>query len=322
MKTLKKLKPQDAPFTIQVEPVEGCNLGCSFCGLRGMREKGTTPWNMMKMKTAERIADQVAEKGWTSKIVFAMHGEPTLHKNLFVMIAYFRTKLPNNLIYVISNGKGIVDSGDPLEYVRLLNDVGVNHLLLDNYAPNGDWSKIVEAVGDAFPILHLGKGVPMFSSRKTFDILVMPPIHKESLGFVRNLVNHAGAAAPYDYSKKDCRCTNPFRELSFRWDGNVSICCDDFRGQYPIANINDMRIEELWNHPRFQAARVLLYNNERSFRPCLGCNNVSMRVGLLPDRMGKESLPEPTKEVREFAQAVIKENAPLSSIIIHRKWEK
>ena len=30
---------QEAPFTILIEPTEGCNLGCSFCGLRGMRER-------------------------------------------------------------------------------------------------------------------------------------------------------------------------------------------------------------------------------------------------------------------------------------------
>ena len=43
---------QQPPFTILIEPTEGCNLGCSFCCLRGMREKGTKPWYYMSVDTA------------------------------------------------------------------------------------------------------------------------------------------------------------------------------------------------------------------------------------------------------------------------------
>jgi len=42
MKSMK-LNPQTPPFSIQIEPTEGCNLGCSFCGLQGMKKKGKTP---------------------------------------------------------------------------------------------------------------------------------------------------------------------------------------------------------------------------------------------------------------------------------------
>lgn len=74
---------QQAPFTIQVEPTEGCNLGCTFCGLQGMKHNGKTPWNFMTLETAERIASEISRVGWNSKIVFALHGEPTLNKNFF-----------------------------------------------------------------------------------------------------------------------------------------------------------------------------------------------------------------------------------------------
>ena len=113
----------------------------------------------------------------------------------------------------------------------------------------------------------------------------------------------------------------PFREMAFRYDGNVSLCCDDFRGEYPIGNIHDRGIVDLWNDERFQAARIMLYNYSRSFRPCCGCTNVSMRVGLLPDSSGKETLPKITPEVRKLAQSVAKENKPLAPIV-RRKWEK
>lgn len=76
-----------------------------------------------------------------------------------------------------------------------------------------------------------------------------------------------------------------------------------------------------WNHERFQAARIMLYNYSRNFRPCSGCTNISMRVGFLPDSSGQESLPEITPEIKKLAQSVHKDGF-LSPIIIRRKWEK
>lgn len=315
---------QQPPFTIQIEPTEGCNLGCSFCGLRGMREKGTTPWKFMTLETAEKIAKSISRVNWTSKIIFAMHGEPTLNPQLFEIIELFRKYLPNNIFHIISNGYNFVH-GDltPIEYVRKLEKSGINHILLDNYSPNGDWSKVVDSVGDNYEILYLDKDkTPMFRSDKKFNIIILPPIVTTKISFVRNLKNHCGAAFPLDDSFNEKRCAVPFRELSFRWDGNVALCCDDFRGQYPIANINDFEdIVELWNHERFQAARIMLYNARRSFVPCKGCSNVSMRIGLLPDKLGKDDMPEIHTLIEEYCQMISKEESPLSKIV-KREWEK
>lgn len=317
-------KLQHAPYSIQIEPTEGCNLGCSFCGLRGMRERGTTPWNFMSLKTAREIASEIARANWPSKIIFAMHGEPTLNPNLVRLINIFRKELPKTVFHLITNGYGIVNDPnfDIPQKIQLLKDAGINHILLDNYSDDGDWSKIVKKMDGIENIEYLKSGIPMFSSKKEFRILVVPPIRTEKISLVRNLTNHCGAAFPLDYKDEHKRCTMPFREMSFRYDGSVALCCDDFRGQYPIGNIFDYEIEALWNHERFQAARIMLYNKERSFTPCHGCTNLSMRVGLLPDPTGQETLPEVTEEVRNLAQSVSKKNSPLSKIIVKRKWEK
>ena len=75
------MKKQTPPLSIQVELTEGCNLGCSFCGLRGMRKNGTKPWKVMDRNTATLIATGIANEGWNSRIIFSMHGEPTLNPN-------------------------------------------------------------------------------------------------------------------------------------------------------------------------------------------------------------------------------------------------
>lgn len=315
---------QQPPYSIQIEPTEGCNLGCSFCGLQGMKKNGKTPWNFMTLETAENIAKKIAEAKWTAKIIFAMHGEPTLNKDLLKIIKIFRKNLPNNIFHIISNGAGFVKGNTtPLQYCEKLFNAGINHILLDNYSVDGDWKKIVDDVKDAYMIRYLGiDKTPMFRTDKVRDIIVLPSIQATKISFVRNLKNHCGAAFPLNDENNNKRCAVPFRELSFRYDGKVALCCDDFRGQYYIGSIFDYdNIDDLWNNERFQAARVMLYNAERQFSPCRGCTNVSMRVGLLPDKLGKDELEPVSEEIKLFTQAVGREGY-LADLIIKRPWEE
>lgn len=310
---------QDAPFTIQIEPTEGCNRGCSFCGLRGMRKKGTEPLYFMDKKTAERIASQIAEAGWNSKILFAMHGEPTLNKNLLRIVRIFRKYLPKAQFSLFTNGVGIQNGTFSIDSLK---DAGINNLMIDLYTKDDDGHKIMESLPQGgYEVL--GVGVPMFKgSCKSFRIVFAPPI-QDSPDVTHVLCNHCGAAAPLDYSCDGKRCAKPFRELSFRYDGSVSICCNDFRGEYPIGNIMESTIEEIWQDKKFKAARIMLYAGKRTFTPCLGCNARSMRVGLLPDKMGKDTLPEPTDKIEAFAKSVSKNSGPLCGDNWNkRKWEE
>lgn len=313
---------QDPPFTMQIEPTEGCNLGCSFCGLHGMREKGTKPWNFMTVETAERIASEVARVGWNCKFVFAMHGEPTLNPAFIDIVATFRKHLPKAVFHMYSNGYAMNHAEDTEAYLDALFGAGMNDILVDCYTANGDWNFVEKIDVDKYNVVTLEPGVPYYYPKQGRRICLLPPIaHDDTNKMTRRLANHCGAAFPLDDSFNNKRCTFPFRELDVRWNGQVCLCCDDFRGEYPIANIHDMPIEDLWNHPRFHAARVMLYNNDRRFRPCQGCTHVSVRVGFLPDKMGKKTLPPITPEIRRMAEDVSKDG-PCAEKIYKRPWEK
>ena len=133
---------QNPPFSIQVEFTEGCNRGCSFCGLRGMRKKGTLPYYYMTRETATRIADEIARVGWNSRIIFSMHGEPTLNNNWLNIIKLFRKKLPNAVLSMMSNGYAIANDSDMGAILSKISKSGLNDLIIDMYTPNDDGHKI------------------------------------------------------------------------------------------------------------------------------------------------------------------------------------
>ena len=321
---------QFPPLQIEIEPTEGCNLGCSFCGLRGIREKGTKPWKYLTVENAKEIALKIRRQRWKSKIMFCGHGEPTLNPQLLEIIKIFRWELPFNDMSMFTNGKGFKNGNFEIKnFCDELNKIGFNDIIFDVYSKNGDWN-IVENIKDEYPITIMGEQSDgkVFSNKILKDRLriILYPLELPNHPNWRKLQNHCGAAAPLDYSKKNTKCTKLFRELFIRWDGNVSLCCDDFRGQYFICNFLDEKYtcEEVWNHERFQAARIRLFNKDRTFLPCYGCNCPPNKAGFLPDITGGRDKSYMPTEISDDVIRITNEayNKNGLTTIIKRDWER
>lgn len=293
---------QDPPNAVQVEASEGCTIACRFCGIRGIREKANSLFNFMTMTTAAIVAGKLRAAGWNPRIEFAMHGEPTANPDLLNIVRLFRSELPKAQIMLTTNGMPLVDGRYGVSFDVMCDKLfgaGVNIIALDDYRGmtaaeqarkyNRSWASVGEYPGD--PNFNPHQRV----SPTTRMISIIYDIEKASEGNHAHLGNHAGAAGPKDFSRMGKRCAKPFRELSIRWDGNVAICCNDWRGEYKVGNVVEEDLEAIWHHPAMYAARRKLYRGERDFGPCHGCNHDSYRVGLLPDRMGKLD-PDPADE--------------------------
>ena len=147
------------------------------------------------------------------------------------------------------------------------------------------------------------------------------PIDVSTAGTHATLNNHCGGGAPLDYSAAGKRCAKPFREVSVRYDGNVAICCNDWRGVLQIGNvINQDLCEEIWHSELYYSIRRKLYQGERTFAPCLGCNAKTYRNGILPDHAGKVELPPASQQDEDLIAEALK-NPQLAESVL-RPWEK
>lgn len=316
---------QEAPFAIQVELSEGCNLRCSFCGINGIRTNERT-YKFMTPKTAAVIASSVAAAGWTSRIEFAMHGEPTMNPKAAEIVGIFRSYLPKASMLMLSNGGGLVD--DPVNKIAALFEAGLNTLGLDEYQNVKLVPKIVNAVAGAtapvgwetltYPDNPEGNPHQRQAPSKRRMVHIRP-IDLNTHGTHASLNNHAGAGAPVSDAAQGKPCAKPFRELSFRWDGSTAVCCNDWRGQLATGNIHTEGLLGIWHGPVMNAARRKLILGQRDFGPCKGCDALSYRTGLLPDKMGKEVLPKPNKRDAEILAEASKRK-PLTKPV-RREWE-
>lgn len=311
------------PYAIQMEPAEGCNLACSFCGIQsirnngadaelGMHGKNSAPYRFMTLETNERIAEQVAHYKWNPRIEYAMHGEPTMNTQLTEMIATMRKHNPKVYIMVTSNGGGLVKNAH--NRIAGMFEAGLNTLALDDYKhSNGLMQRVLDQLDhDLAPWrVHLypqdPEGNPHHRHNKR-KLVIINDISDNSTGN-HQLTNQGGASFASKLEPLAQRCAKPFRELSVRWDGSVAVCCDDWKGSYKVGNTNKESLSDLWYSERFEAARRKLYASDRNFGPsgpCTGCDVRTYRNGLLPDKLGKsEMLPE-DDETRAVAKQAMR----------------
>lgn len=301
---------QEPPFCIKLELTRGCNLQCDFCGINSIQASPKETKKFMSIETAKTIMDKIPFD-WNPRFELTLRGEPTLNQNRNEIIAAIREGLPSASIMMTSNGGGLLSSPGAQQNLEAMFSSGLNILALDDYEHANIIPKI-RAKACEFTLLDSGiktyeypedkNGNPHRRTNKKF-ISFMKDLTTTTKGTHNHVCNHAGAAAPLEFSKESQRCHRPFRELVIRYNGNVDICCNSWTGDFTVGNIHDVEsLDELWNHEALNAMRSVLYHDGRTMVPCLGCNAKVSRAGLLPDKLGKTAMPTVTPEDLELLE--------------------
>jgi radical SAM protein with 4Fe4S-binding SPASM domain len=312
---------QDAPFTIQIDLTEGCNIRvprpdgteglCWACGLNGIRE-GVGDYKFMTLETAEELAKQIKIAGWNSQLLFAGFGEPSMNPNVFLIIEAFRRHLPRQYMVMLSNGAKFTKEG----MIDSIFDAGINTLAIEDY-DGGLGEKIAWPASREVMNYPANKDANPHQRSRKQRLVFLTDIAGETKGTHSVLNNHAGIGLPP--RKVKARCAKVFREVAVKWDGHISICCIDWRRETDFGNINHTAIDTIWNNEKFKAARRILLTGERDkIGICSRCDHPSYRIGLLPDKFGKVKLEGYT----DADVALIKDNHINRVAIVKRPWEK
>lgn len=281
------------PWSVQVELVEGCNRLCSFCGLRSIRKAPNENLRFMSFDVAVAAAVGLRALAPHARYEFAMHGEPLLHPKAIDMIRLFRRALPLAQFQLTTNGRLLL--GKMQQGLVDLFRAGVDIVLLDTYRPERDAlraeaSSVVGIRVEDFYARRGGDALSPWSNyrRKVQRAVVLMDDLGERDGEVssRVVMNHAGNSKlkPVPSTSLARSCTLPFRELSICWNGDVNICCMDWRHDYVCGNLFRQSPDAVWWGALFERARRHLCQKDRSFCvPCSRCDAPSgARVGLLP----------------------------------------
>lgn len=321
---------QDPPNCIQIEPTEGCNLRCSYCGIQGIREKGpmgelSGPYKYMLLPTASAFARQLwtarTQHGWNPRIEIAMHGEPTLNPELVSIVRVIKQLNPNTYILMETNGIPLIEGFD--HKVLSLFRAGIDTLAIDDYRPHRVRDSFKKFSSDRvrkFDYPRDTQGNPHERHLKTKRLVLVEDIASADDGNHSHLSNHAGCGSPKSDLMQGKRCALPFREMAMRWNGAFAVCCNDWRGIFKLGNIHSDSLVDMWHSEVMYAIRKKLYAGRREDGPCDGCTHRSYRVGLLPDKKGLRSLPAADATDQALIDAAIA--GPTLTPVVLRGYEK
>ncbi len=280
------------PYVVFVDPINLCNLRCPLCAT-GTGELQRTR-QRMDYEHFKRVIDTLSP--WAYEVSLYNWGEPLLHKDIFEMIKYARSK---NLSTVMSSNLSIkkpelmdqlVDSG--LEELTLSID-GVTQDVYEKYRVRGDLALVFdnvrrllavrEARGSALPVIewqfivfkhneHQIEAAKAMAQELGVDLIRFIPSglpFDATVERKRDLAKEFFSSAPaFRYQdpeapvfrnapfKQHGGCYYLYRSLTVNPDLGVAPCCIVYDEKYDFGDMKQQEFDEIWNNERYRSART------------------------------------------------------------------
>jgi radical SAM protein with 4Fe4S-binding SPASM domain len=233
---------------VLIETRTDCNKRCAFCPQSFYkRSLEVMPWHVYV-----KIIDSLADIGFSGRIALFVSNEPLLETRLEEMIRYAKQKSPRFFLDITTNGLLL-----NIEKVDSLFSVGLDNININDY--RNDRTDFIDKVSE-----HL---IPIVCTYR-----YNPKISYNARATMEMLPNYAGVI-PQDFYSDDLGfCNFPFRKLVFDVNGNVLLCCNDFKHTTSFGNIQNKSILEMWYSPQMNEIRQNLLRDRR-VALCANCND-------------------------------------------------
>lgn len=245
----------------------------------------------MSLELYEKIIREAA--GFIIDLHLYHRGESLLHPQLVLMVKIARnaglfTKLHTNATLLDGNlGRGLIEAG--LDQLTFSFD-GFDAPTYEKIRVNGRFEK---TVGNILEFLKLKKSLASRKPVTILELIAFPEANptkknKAMKAFlarfrnlpldrieIRELHNWAGETGEIASSGHYSLCPFLWLSLVVLWDGTVLPCTQDFHGFYPLGNVRDNSLLDLWNSPPQVSLREKIINRDlTSLLTCSRCDRL------------------------------------------------
>lgn len=296
---LQNVIPLRTPFTVAIDPCNLCNFKCRFCAMQSTTEKQKYTKQMMPYELFCKIIDDIGEFPDKLKVLrINGQGEPLLNPDFCKMVAYAKNKQVADWIETITNGsclsptlnQNLADSG--INRIRIsieslssegYKDIANANLDFDKFIDNirdlhqrceGKTEVYIKIVDAAVPTqedkdrfykifedicdrIFIDRVIPLWSDfeeiNEHFEIKKDNGIHGQKI-------------------KKIMICPYPFYSLIINADGEVTVCCADWKRKLMLGNLRDISLKQIWNGDLLHKFWIdLASKRKNSYEMCRKC---------------------------------------------------
>lgn len=269
---LEEVIPLTTPYTVAIDPSNLCNFKCNFCAIQSKTEKMNFKKQLMNRNLFFKIIDDLAEFPERLKVLrINGQGEPLLNPDLPDMIRYAKDRDVAEFVEIITNGsrlnsklnKQLIDSGidririsiealDAEGYYRIAGTRIDFESFLNNIKHLHEISRNCEIYCKIVDI-----AVPTESAKQRFYDLFgdicdrifidnVIPLWSDFEEIKENMV--VGERGVHGQKVQEVKvCPYPFYSLIVNSDGEVTVCCADWKRKLVVGDLRKQSMKEIWN---------------------------------------------------------------------------
>lgn len=276
------------PLRLWVEPTNVCNLRCPMCLTPKLGNQ--VPKGLMSLDTFAQVIEKAAPHVQDANLFLG--GEPLINKQLPDMIRLakergIRTRLHTNATLLDESwAHALLDAG--LDFLSFSFD-GSDEASYEELRPGGNFQGTCENIqrfgriraergGGPHTVVQLierpeWSEAELLRQREGMARLFSGP-GLDQIKFIK--MHNFGGHLPDGHflnGKKFSPCSFLWYSLNVGFDGTVVPCCLDFARLYPVGNLTQQSLMEVWNGPLLVALREkMLAKQAESVDLCRGCD--------------------------------------------------
>jgi MoaA/NifB/PqqE/SkfB family radical SAM enzyme len=258
---------------VQVQTISWCNRSCSFCPSQKYERK----LELMSFETYQRVLNELALIGFSGRFSPYLQGEPLLDNRMPELVAMARHTLPQAKILIQTNGDALT-----VEKGLALFEAGLHKLIINCYDDNGDqvsrMQNLVREIVEKQPNIRYIKSGFM----PNFNRMIVSEHHTQisreiaiddKTWWEEDTAENWAGNIPGSLQKplrKSCR--RPFNQLYVHYNGNVVLCCCDWKGEVIFGNLMRDSLMEVYSGPVAAKYQENLARKNRKMKLCEVCN--------------------------------------------------
>ena len=211
---------------VEFETTSYCNRTCSFCPnsfIDRLSDK-----HIMPEATWNAILHGLQEVSYSGSVVWSRYSEPLSEKRIIERIREIRRVAPCARICINSNGDYL-----DADYLRELEDAGLDRLFIDVYFPDGETydCEAAREYHERFlkrirrPATIIAKSPELSYEIASSKMEVVTHVRNSAALRMMDLSDRAGLIRIARQTEREAPCYAPYKHLVIDWDGSVVICC-------------------------------------------------------------------------------------------------
>lgn len=270
------------PAHIHLETFAQCNAACSFCPYPEIDRKGTR----MGDDLIEKVISDLEDIPKTHRFQLSPFkvNEPFLDKRIFDLLEKFQNRLPNAGITLTSNASPITEN----MLSRLAEFKNIEYLWISfNDHRKAEYEETMrlpfERTIQRLDMIHKKKTEGKFDTKTVLSrvgdatkadlefrewVMQRYPLFESSVFQRGQWIGQVASSITED--PPNIGCIRWF-DVSITATGVVAHCCMDGKAEYPIGNVNEQHILEIYNAPEYRKLREATCSR-LEVEPSRGCS--------------------------------------------------